>query len=57
VKDRQSLPNVKELCEGIASDSPLEHMIICPVCGQMFDCREQEQVAHHSKPVHEAKLR
>jgi hypothetical protein len=41
-------PTVKQLCEGIAADSPVEHIIVCPVCGQMFDCRDQAQVAHHS---------
>jgi hypothetical protein len=43
---------VKQLCEGVNPDSPVEHIIVCPVCGQMFDCRHAAAVAHHSVADH-----
>jgi len=54
---RHPTPTVEQLCEGVNPDSPLEHIIVCPVCGQMFDCRESAAVSHHSAPAHEPKFR
>jgi hypothetical protein len=45
------------MCEGVRADSPVEHLLVCPVCGQMFDCRERAAVEHHSQPDHDPKLR
>lgn len=49
-------PTVKQLCEGVRHDNPEPHIIVCPVCGQMFDCKDAEDVAHHTLPDHRAKL-
>lgn len=51
------LPTVRELCDGVSPDSAIEHLIVCPVCGQMFDCRDRAAVEHHSEALHEAKLK
>lgn len=42
---RHPTPTVEQLCEGVNPDSPLEHIIVCPVCGQMFNCRESAAVS------------
>jgi hypothetical protein len=47
---------VKELCERADPASPVEHLIVCPDCGQIFDCRDGAQVSHHAKAGHEPKL-
>lgn len=52
--ERRGLPNVRQLCAGVASNE--ERVVICPVCGQMFDCRDQAQVHHHSSGEHAPKL-
>jgi len=49
-------PSVRQLCRGISPDYPEEHIVICPVCGQMFDCRDRQQVDHHSTGRHAPKL-
>jgi Fe2+ or Zn2+ uptake regulation protein len=48
-------PTIEEMCEG-AEQSPVEHFIVCPSCGQVFDCRDEAQVRHHSRSSHEPKL-
>jgi hypothetical protein len=52
---RRPTPTVKQLCEGVNPDSPVEHIIVCPVCGQMFDCRDQVSVEHHIAADHQPK--
>jgi hypothetical protein len=56
VYDIEGSPSVQQLCKGVAPDSPDEHIVICPACGQMFDCREAAQVEHHSTEKHTPKL-
>jgi hypothetical protein len=56
VYDVDASPTVKQLCRGVSPDSPDEHIVVCPTCGQMFDCREHAQVEHHSRERHEPKL-
>lgn len=56
VYDLDGSPSVQQLCKGITPNSPDEHIVICPTCGQMFDCREAAQVNHHSDDKHEPKL-
>jgi hypothetical protein len=53
---RKPPPSVKQLCEGVDPNSDVEHIIVCPVCGQMFDCRDSSSVAHHSAQKHVPKL-
>jgi hypothetical protein len=53
---RRSLPTVRQLCADIQPDHEIEHIVVCPACGQMFDCRDRDQVDHHSKDQHEPKL-
>ena len=50
--DKRPLPSVKQMCAGIKPDHAVEFIVVCPACGQMFDCREQAQVAHHSEEHH-----
>lgn len=49
---RRSLPSVRQLCAGVSPDDEKERLIICPVCGQMFDCRDQAYLEHHSSEEH-----
>jgi Fe2+ or Zn2+ uptake regulation protein len=39
---------VGEPCERADPASPAEHLIVCPDCGQIFDCRDEAQVRHHA---------
>jgi hypothetical protein len=50
------LPNVKQMCAGIRPDHEIEYIVVCPLCGQMFDCRDLLQVDHHSSEPHGPKL-
>ncbi len=51
--NRRRLPNVRQLCAGVGPDD--ERLIICPVCGQMFDCRDEGHLEHHSSEEHTPK--
>jgi len=45
--------SVAEMCEtarGGDDDGP--HIVICPVCGRMLDCRDSAQVEHHESADH-----
>ena len=50
---RNSHPAVEELCEQADPKSDIEHFVVCPVCGQIFDCRDEAQVRHHTEALHE----
>jgi hypothetical protein len=54
---RRRLPSVEQLCEGVNPSNPIEHIVVCPICGQMFDCRDQGAVRHHSRDQHNPQLR
>lgn len=56
VYDVEASPSVQQLCKDVQSDTPDEHIVICPACGQMFDCRDSAQVNHHSTDAHAPKL-
>lgn len=47
--------NVRQLCAGVSPDDESERLIVCPHCGQMFDCRDRAQVEHHSSKEHPPK--
>jgi hypothetical protein len=49
-------PDVEELCEDADPRSEVEHLVICPVCGQIFDCRDEASVAHHGPEPHAARM-
>jgi hypothetical protein len=46
--EKKSLPTVKQMCAGIKPEHDVEFIVVCPACGQMFDCRNTRQVEHHS---------
>lgn len=46
-------PEVAELCDQADPASDVEHFVVCPVCGQIFDCRDDAQVSHHTEALHE----
>ncbi len=48
--------NVRQLCAGVSADDEREHLIVCPACGQMFDCRDRAQIEHHSSDEHRPNL-
>lgn len=48
--------NVHQLCAGVSPDDEEAHLIVCPACGQLFDCRDRAQVEHHSNDDHRPKL-
>lgn len=47
-------PTIEDLCEEADPKSAVEHLVVCPVCGQIFDCRDAVSVAHHGESAHEA---
>src|SRR5690348_13535851 len=50
--EKKALPTVRQMCAGIKPDHEVEFIVVCPACGQMFDCRDTEQVDHHSDVGH-----
>lgn len=44
--------DVQELCQEADPHSDVEHFLVCPTCGQIFDCREDIQVRHHTTNRH-----
>lgn len=56
VIDLQAQQSIQQMCHGVGPDDLEERLIICPECGQMFDCRDRDQVAHHSTDEHGPKL-
>jgi hypothetical protein len=50
------LPSVEQMCAGIKPDHGVEFIVVCPGCGQMFDCRDSGQLTHHSGDTHKPKL-
>lgn len=54
--DKKPLPNVRQLCAGIKPDHEIEFIVVCPVCGQMFDCRNTGQLDHHSSDKHAPRI-
>jgi hypothetical protein len=53
---RRPPPSVQQLCEGATSGSATARIVVCPVCGQMFDCRIQAELAHHIIAEHKPLL-
>jgi hypothetical protein len=53
VVKRSPVPAIDEMCEQADPRSDIEHFVVCPVCGQIFDCREEAQVAHHTEALHD----
>lgn len=49
-------PLIEEMCEHADPLSDVEHYVVCPVCGQIFDCREQRQMQHHTEALHDPLL-
>jgi hypothetical protein len=43
---------VAEECAKTDPSNELEHYVVCPVCGQILDCRDARQVAHHTEALH-----
>ena len=54
--EHKSLPSVEEMCGSVIDDGTGEHLVVCPVCGQIFDCHDRAQVNHHKTNHHEPKL-
>ena len=52
---RKRAPDVRQLCAGVRPDDKNERLIICPICGQMFDCRDEAHLEHHSRQDHTPK--
>jgi hypothetical protein len=44
---------VADACAQADPHSAIEHFVVCPICGQIFDCRETEQVRHHTQAQHQ----
>ncbi|WP_395646388.1 hypothetical protein [Terricaulis sp.] len=42
-----------EICREADPESAIEHFVVCPVCGQIFDCRDLRQVNHHTDVLHD----
>lgn len=49
--DRERLNTLP--CDAPEGDDEAEHFIICPSCGQAYDCRRLGDVLHHDEPGHE----
>jgi len=52
---RKPAPDVRQLCAGVRPDDKNERLIVCPICGQMFDCRDAANLDHHSRDEHAPK--
>lgn len=39
--------------EGQEPEDEADHFMVCPDCGQAFDCRNLGEVMHHSEDGHE----
>ena len=52
---RKRAPNVRQLCAGVRPDDESERLIVCPICGQMFDCSDAAHLEHHSREDHATK--
>jgi hypothetical protein len=50
------LPSVAEMCADANPNDTEDHLVICPVCGQMLDCRDGAQLAYHNGDYHRPKL-
>jgi hypothetical protein len=50
---RGTIPGIDEMCEQADPRSDIEHFVVCPMCGQIFDCRDERQVAHHTEALHD----
>lgn len=44
---------IEELCREADPASPIEHYVVCPICGQIFDCRDPVHIEHHSESLHD----
>ena len=53
---QNSASGIAEQCESADPLSEVEHYVVCPVCGQIIDCRDARQVAHHTEALHEPLL-
>lgn len=49
-----STRTIQQMCERADVTSPDVHLIVCPACGQIFDCRAAALVAYHSTKTHAA---
>ena len=49
-------PAFDETCDRAAPKSDVEHFVVCPECGQIFDSRDEAQVRHHTEALHEPLL-
>jgi hypothetical protein len=45
-------PSIEDICEQSDPESDVEHLVVCPACGQIFDCRDPANLAHHDQPEH-----
>jgi hypothetical protein len=45
---------IEQMCERADATHPDDHLIVCPTCGQIFDCRETALVEHHGTQAHAA---
>lgn len=36
-----------------ANGSDIEFYVVCSVCGQIYDCRNTRQAAHHTEALHD----
>ena len=55
-QEKKALPDVRQMCSGIKPSHEVEFIVVCPHCGQMFDCRDLPQLDHHSNTNHNPKL-
>jgi hypothetical protein len=44
---------IDDLCKQADPASDIEHFVVCPVCGQIFDCRDERQARHLVDTVHD----
>lgn len=49
-----STRTIEQMCERADVTSPDDHLIVCPTCGQIFDCRETALVDYHGTKAHAA---
>jgi hypothetical protein len=47
---------IRQQCQEADPSSTIEYYVVCAVCGQIYDCRDENAVIHHSTGEHVARF-
>lgn len=46
--------SIKQMCEAVSLTATPDPLIVCPACGQIFNCRDHTLLTHHNTEAHAA---